>query len=48
LRPNALGDIFQKQMRPTPKKYRPNGEIPPNLVTLYVNNALGVTAAKFF
>jgi hypothetical protein len=29
-----LGDIFQKKMRPTPKKYCPNGEISPNLVTL--------------
>jgi hypothetical protein len=29
-----LGDIFQKKMYPTRKKFRPNGEISNNLVTL--------------
>jgi hypothetical protein len=29
-----LGDIFQKKNAPNAKKYRPNGEISPNLVTL--------------
>jgi hypothetical protein len=29
-----LGDIFQKKNAPNAKKFRPNGEILPNLVTL--------------
>jgi hypothetical protein len=33
LRPNHLSDIFQKKNAPNDKKYRPNGEISPNLVT---------------
>jgi hypothetical protein len=33
LRTNHFGDSFQKKM-PNAKKFRPNGEISPNLVTL--------------
>jgi hypothetical protein len=29
-----MGDIFQKKNAPNAKKYRPNGEISPNPVTL--------------
>jgi hypothetical protein len=39
LRPNDLGDIYQKNMRPNAGKMRPNGEISPNLVTLLKRKA---------
>jgi hypothetical protein len=29
-----FGRYFSEKMRSTPKKYRPNGEISPNLATL--------------
>jgi hypothetical protein len=32
--PKSFGQYFSEKMRPAPKKYRPNGEISPNLVTL--------------
>jgi hypothetical protein len=34
LRSNHLGNIFSEQNAPNAKKFRPNGEISPNLVTL--------------
>jgi hypothetical protein len=34
MRPNHLGDIFQKKNAPNALKFCPNGKISPNLVTL--------------
>jgi hypothetical protein len=39
--PKLLGDIFQRKNAPNAKKFRPYGEISPNLVTLRPTN-LGV------